>query len=117
MDFDETSSNTFNTNANQEGVGELDDLLFLEKDFQEQQFFPTKDCIIFLIDCNSSMFNLIQDSSTTKQITPISTLLNVTENFLKTKIISNQNDLFGIVLYNTSKMNNEMNFDGVNVLF
>ena len=117
MDFDETSSNTFNTNANQEGVGELDDLLFLEKDFQEQQFFPTKDCVIFLIDCNSSMFNLIQDSSTTKQITPISTLLNVTENFLKTKIISNQNDLFGIVLYNTSKMNNEMNFDGVNVLF
>ena len=117
MDFDETSSNTFNTNANQEGVGELDDLLFLEKDNTEQQFFPTKDCIIFLIDCSPSMFNIIQDTTLNQKTTPLSTLLKVTENFLKTKIISNQNDLFGIVLFNTGKMNNEMNFEGVNTLF
>ena len=117
MDFDETSSNTFTTSNtnNQEGVGELDDLLFLEKDFQEQHFFPTKDCILFLIDCSPSMFNLVQDSSN-KITTPISTLLKITENFLKTKIISNQNDLFGIVLFNTDKINNDMNFEGVNIL-
>ena len=117
MDFDETSSNTFNTNANQEGVGELDDLLFLEKDNTEQQFFPTKDCIIFLIDCSPSMFNIIQDTTLNQKTTPLSTLLKVTENFLKTKIISNQNDLFGIVLFNTEIKNNEMDFDGVNILF
>ena len=117
MDFDETTSNTFNTNTNQEGVGELDDLLFLDKDNTEQQFFPTKDCIIFLIDCSSSMFNIIQDTTLNQKTTPLSTLLKVTENFLKTKIISNQNDLFGIVLFNTGKMNNEMNFEGVNTLF
>ena len=117
MDFDETSSNTFNTNTNQEGVGELDDLLFLEKDNTEQQFFPTKDCIIFLIDCSSSMFNIIQDTTLNQKTTPLSTLLKVTENFLKTKIISNQNDLFGIVLFNTEIKNNEMDFDGVNTLF
>ena len=117
MDFDETTSNTFNTNTNQEGVGELDDLLFLEKDNTEQQFFPTKDCIIFLIDCSSSMFNIIQDTTLNQKTTPLSTLLKVTENFLKTKIISNQNDLFGIVLFNTEIKNNEMDFDGVNVLF
>ena len=117
MDFDETSANTFNTNTNQEGVGELDDLLFLEKDNTEQQFFPTKDCIIFLIDCSSSMFNIIQDTTLNQKTTPLSTLLKVTENFLKTKIISNQNDLFGIVLFNTEIKNNEMDFDGVNTLF
>ena len=117
MDFDETSANTFNTNTNQEGVGELDDLLFLEKDNTEQQFFPTKDCIIFLIDCSSSMFNIIQDTTLNQKTTPLSTLLKVTENFLKTKIISNQNDLFGIVLFNTEIKNNEMDFDGVNALF
>ena len=117
MDFDETTSNTFNTNTNQEGVGELDDLLFLEKDNTEQQFFPTKDCIIFLIDCSSSMFNIIQDTTLNQKTTPLSTLLKVTENFLKTKIISNQNDLFGIVLFNTEIKNNEMDFDGVNILF
>ena len=118
MDFDETSANTFNTNTNQEGVGELDDdLLFLEKDNTEQQYFPTKDCIIFLIDCSSSMFNIIQDTTLNQKTTPLSTLLKVTENFLKTKIISNQNDLFGIVLFNTEIKNNEMDFDGVNALF
>ena len=117
MDFDETTSNTFNTNTNQEGVGELDDLLFLDKDNTEQQFFPTKDCIIFLIDCSSSMFNIIQDTTLNQKTTPLSTLLKVTENFLKTKIISNQNDLFGIVLFNTEIKNNEMDFDGVNTLF
>ena len=117
MDFDETSSNIFNTNTNQEGVGELDDLLFLDKDNTEQQFFPNKDCIIFLIDCSSSMFNIIQDTTLNQKTTPLSTLLKVTENFLKTKIISNQNDLFGIVLFNTEIKNNEMDFDGVNALF
>ena len=117
MDFDETSSSTFNSNNNnQEGQGESDELLFLDKDFQEQHFFPTKDCILFLIDCSPSMHNLIQDSSN-KVSTPISTLLKITENFLKTKIISNQNDLFGIILFNTDKINNEMNFEGVNILF
>ena len=116
MDFDETSSNTFSSsNNNQEGAGESDELLFLDKDFQEQHFFPTKDCILFLIDCSLSMHNLIQDSN--KVSTPISSLLKITENFLKTKIISNQNDLFGIVLFNTDKINNEMNFEGVNILF
>ena len=82
MDFDETSSSTFNSNNNnQEGQGESDELLFLDKDFQEQHFFPTKDCILFLIDCSPSMHNLIQDSSN-KVSTPISTLLKITENFL-----------------------------------
>ena len=117
MDFDETSSNTFNTNANQEGVGELDDLLFLEKDISEQQFFPSKEVIIFLIDCSPSMLNIIQDPSQNQTTTPLSTLLKSTENFLKTKIISNQNDLFSMVLFNTKIKNNEMDFDGVNVLF
>ena len=118
MDFDETSTSTnFTSNyPNQEGVNEFDDLLFLDKDFQQQQFYPSKDCILFLIDCSPSMFNIVQNFDNSKT-TPLSSILNITENFLKTKIISSQNDLFGIILFNTSKTNNEMNFEGVNVLF
>ena len=117
MDFDETSTSTnFTTNPNQEGANEFDDLLFLDKDFQQQQFYPSKDCILFLIDCSPSMNNIIQNFDNSKT-TPLSSILNITENFLKTKIISSQNDLFGIILFNTSKTNNEMNFEGVNVLF
>ena len=117
MDFDEQSSNTQKIDQSQEGYGDLDDLMFLEKDFDEQDLFPTKDLIIFLIDCSPSMHKEIPESTSQKITTPISTLLKVTENFLKTKIISNQNDLFGIVLFNTAKNFNEMNFEGVNVLF
>ena len=117
MDFDEQSSNTQKIDQSQEGYGDIDDLMFLDKDFLEDEIFPTKDLIIFLIDCSPSMFKEILDKSSQKITTPISTLLKVTENFLKTKIISNQNDLFGIILFNTNKVNNEMNFDGVNILF
>ena len=117
MDFDEQSSNTQKIDQSQEGYGDIDDLMFLDKDFIEDEIFPTKDLIIFLIDCSPSMFKEILDKSSQKITTPISTLLKVTENFLKTKIISNQNDLFGIILFNTNKVNNEMNFDGVNILF
>ena len=116
MDFDETSTNTLKNDNNQEG-GDLDDLLFLDQDYSEQQFFPTKECIIFLIDCHSSMHTIFQDSSISTKTTPLSTILKVTENFLKTKIISNQNDLFGMVLFNTSITSNEMNFEGINTLF
>ena len=117
MDFDEISSTLPKNDSNQEAFGELDDLVFLDKDFDEQEFVPMKDIIIFLIDCNLSMHQEQKENSSQKITTPISTILKVMENFLKTKIISNQNDLFGIVLFNTTKSNNEMNFDGVNTLF
>ena len=116
MDFDEISANSIKNDNNQEGGG-LDDLLFLEQDYNEQQFLPTKECIVFLLDCHPSMHMLFKDSSISTKTTPLSTILKVTENFLKTKIISNQNDLFGMVLFNTSISNNEMNFDGINILF
>ena len=117
MDFDEISSTLPKNDSNQEAFGELDDLVFLDKDFDEQEFVPMKDIIIFLIDCNLSMHQEQKENSSQRITTPISTILKVMENFLKTKIISNQNDLFGIVLFNTTKSNNEMNFDGVNTLF
>ena len=82
MDFDEQSSNTQKIDQSQEGYGDLDDLMFLEKDFDEQDLFPTKDLIIFLIDCSPSMFKEILDKSSQKITTPISTLLKVTENLL-----------------------------------
>ena len=116
MDFDEISTNTQKNDGNQEGGG-IDELLFLDQDFSEQQFLPTKECIIFLIDCHVSMHGIFQDSSISTKTTPLSTILKVTENFLKTKIISSQNDLFGMVLFNTANTNNDMNFDGINTLF
>lgn len=109
MDFDEVSANTIKTGDNQQP----EDLLFLDEN-SEQQFSATKECIIFLIDCHSSMHSLFEENTKT---TPLSAILKVTENFLKTKIISNEKDLFGMVLYNTSITDNDMGFSGVNILF
>ena len=49
-----------------------------------------------------------------EKTTPLTSILKVTENFLKTKIISSEKDPFGIVLFNTLISVNEMNLDGVN---
>ena len=41
MDFDEDSSGSLKNESNQGGFGELDDLMFLDKDFPEEEFLPT----------------------------------------------------------------------------
>jgi ATP-dependent DNA helicase 2 subunit 1 len=111
MDFDETSVSSNKSDDGQEGnSGDLDDLLFLDQNIVTQQIFPTKECIIFLIDCESSMHAILEEEKTT----PLTTILKVIESFLKTKIITNEKDSFGIVLFNTFKSNNDMNLDGVN---
>jgi ATP-dependent DNA helicase 2 subunit 1 len=101
MDFDE----------NQEEAGDQgqegnfgDDLLLIEDDTQAQ-YKSMKDCVIFLLDCNNSML----DNHA------INRVLAVSESFLKTKIISNEKDIIGLILYNTETTQNNFNFSGINV--
>ena len=107
MDFDDVSQNENNEEQNQ-----LDEILFLDQDQLSTQYISLKDCVIFLLDCSKSMHQ-IQNSI---QTTGITSVLTVAQYFLKTKIITNEKDLFGLVLFNTSLMKNEMNFEGVNQL-
>lgn len=115
MDFDEVSQLTNQETGPQQNIEEV---LFLDQEQKQQHYSSLKDCVIFLIDCSESMLkanlDLIQKEETTT--TAISSILDVTEHFLKTKIISNEKDLFGLVAYNTEYKNNIQNFDGVNVL-
>jgi hypothetical protein len=69
------------------------------------QYKSLKDAVIFLIDCNKT---LVENT--------FSSILAVGESFLKTKIITNENDMFGLITYNTMKTNNILNFDGINVI-
>ena len=107
MDFDDVSQN-----ENNEEKNELDEILFLDEDKLSTQYISLKDCVIFLLDCSKSMHQIDNSNKTTG----ITSVLTVTEDFLKTKIITNEKDLFGLVLFNTSLMKNEMNFEGVNQL-
>ena len=106
MDFDEVSQNENNEDQNQ-----LDEILFLDQDQISSQYISLKDCVIFLLDCSKSMHKIQNNLKTTG----ITSVLTVAEDFLKTKIITNEKDLFGLVLFNTLTKN-EMNFEGVNQL-
>ena len=111
MDFDESIDNL------NDDVAEMDlneDLKFFENDFNSE-YKTLKDVVIFLIDCNE---NLLKNG--------LENLFATAEGFLKTKIITNDNDLFSIILYNVfTQINkfedgkekyNELNFQGINVL-
>lgn len=70
------------------------------------EYKTKKDAVIFLIECSNSMLeNSFQH------------VFDIAENFLKTKIITNENDLFSFILYNTAIKNNILNFEGINILF
>ncbi|MCQ2817723.1 MAG: hypothetical protein MJ252_10705 [archaeon] len=90
---------------------DIDDILTLAVDKNIELYNSLKDCVIFLVDCSELMHISNRD------INPISTILGVAENFLKTKIITNEKDYFSLILYNTEKCNNEPKFEGVDVMY
>ena len=59
------------------------------------------------------LLNSVNDN----KLNPISTVLDVTESFLKSKIISNEKDIFSLVCFNVENKNNCADLDGVNVLY
>ena len=83
---------------------------YLDQTLTTQSVTPTKECVVFLIDVGPSMHLLFEEDNTT----PLTTILKVTENFLKSKIIASDKDPFGIVLFNSLLAVNDMNLEGVN---
>lgn len=75
--------------------------LFNNIGFKSENYSTVVDYVIFLVDCLSDHF---------------AEVLIVVEEFLKSKVISNDGDLFGLVLYNSSKTSNPFDFRNINVL-
>ena len=100
MDFEEIAD----ADGAEEITSGLNELTLYE-DTKEEKFKSLKDVVIYLIDCNHTLL----DKAIFKIITVI-------ESFLKTKIITNQKDLFSLILYNTKVKSNILNFDGINLL-
>ena len=44
------------------------------------------------------------------------TALHAVECFMKSKIVSNDNDRIGVLLYNTEKSQNQLNFSSIHLL-
>ena len=64
----------------------------------EFEYFSIKDYVIFAIDCFSENFYEV---------------LKISESFVKNKIISSQDDYFGIIFYNYYLSNNEYLIEGI----
>ena len=86
----------------------------------DQDFF--KDEVIFLVDCSHDIFvNVDHDSKSSAekpyQETFFHIIIKAFINFLKAKIISTPNDKTSLILFNTKKSENPLNFQGVNIVF
>ena len=82
---------------------------FEDKQIEEELYLNTNyktlnDIVVFLVDLQ------ISDVSIFNQI------FLIIESFLKTKIITNENDQFGLFFYNTNKPSNTLGIEGVNIL-
>ena len=78
MDVDETSVSSQKSDGGQQGggqPGDIDDLLFLDQNLTAASIAPTKECVIFLIDCAPSMHTLFEEEHTT----PLTSILKVTD--------------------------------------
>jgi len=110
MDMEELSLNSNNSYG---GTSESnEDILFFDGIIPDSDISQKKECTLFLIDCVSSMHFLFDKETTT----PLTSILNIIEAYNKIKIMSNESISFGIILFNTSNMNNEMNLEGINYL-
>ena len=110
MDFEESVDDI---SDNIDGNDLNEDFKLFEND-PNSEYKTLKDVVIFLIDCNE---NLLRNG--------LEILFTTIEGFLKTKIITNDNDLFCLIMYNVETpfnimeekdQYNKLNFEGIHVL-
>lgn len=74
-----------------------------------------KDAVLFIIDCRPSMV-LDPNPHNKDNKSSVQTALYAVECFMKSKIISNDNDRIGVLLYNTERSENQLNFSSIHLL-
>lgn len=79
-----------------------------------------KDSVIFLIDCHRSMYaqNMFngRQAEDCDSTSSIDCVLRAALSFMKTKIITSDNDKIGVVLFGCAKTDNSLNLSNVSVL-
>lgn len=108
----------------------------LGEDSKEGGFnIPTRDAVVFIIDCHSLLFssaniNIQSHGLQHQQHIPSSSIqsqsgiftnyyketLEAIADFMKAKVISNANDLTGVILVNVKESKNNLNLPGIYVL-
>ena len=112
MDFEENleAGGEEAAEGGDEGAG----FLFGFNEEEAQELKSLKDSVIFLIDCKKSM--LLPNNANPKSLSNIYTVFEAAVSFMKTKIISSDNDRIGIILYSSKLTSNSLNFNNICVL-
>lgn len=98
------------------------DLMFGMNSQEIEELRTQKDSVIFLLDCHRSMQKQNPHNGQDQQ-SNIEQVLRATLSFIKTKIVSNENDKIGIVLYGCGgkggceENKNSLNFKNIHVLY
>ena len=101
---------------------DFDKIISLEDDIEDTQGFglndreireleKLNDAVVFVIDWRLQMMqrNEFNDTAASN----FETVIKAAVGFLKTKIIANETDQTGIILYNCDKTQNSLNFEGI----
>ncbi len=113
MDFDDA----FNEEGGDHEEGGISQDMFMfgmdEKEAQEMR--QMKDSVVFLIDCHKSMHEKNKHNGDGLQ-SNVEQILKACLSFMKTKVITSDNDKIGIVLYGCRESANTLSFQHINVM-
>ena len=116
MDFDDIFGGEEEQNGGEDAFA-TDEFLFTGMNQDEmQQYREQKDSVIFLIDCHSTMFQPNPFNSTSDDQSNVDCVLKAALSFMKNKIITNDNDKIGIVLYGCNQTQNSLNLKNIYIL-
>lgn len=115
MDFEDAFDGEGGGEAGEEGGFGQDMFMFGMDEKEAAEMKQNKDSVVFLIDCHKSMHDKNQHNGEDSP-SNLEQIIKACLSFMKTKIITSDNDKIGIVLYGCKETNNSLNFNHVYVL-
>lgn len=114
MDFEEA---LLEDGGGEDGGAQISQDMFMfgmdEKEAQEMR--QMKDSVVFLIDCHRSMHEKNKHNGEEQQ-SNVEQILKACLSFMKTKVITSDNDKIGVVLYGCREAANTLSFQHINVM-
>ena len=114
MDFEDAIDGEGGEAGEDAGFGQ-DMFMFGMDDKEAQEMKQNKDSVVFLIDCHKTMHDKNPHNGE-DQASNLEQIIKACLSFMKTKIITSDNDKIGIVLYGCKETSNSLNFNHVYVL-
>ena len=112
MDFDEIMEDG---GGNSDGEDARDNFLFGLEPKELEELKQNRDSVIFLLDCHPSMHQKNPHNGE-DQASNVDMVLKAALSFMKTKIITSENDKVGIVLYGCKAASNSLKMNHIYVL-